>query len=1028
MLAEKPDLYRGILAITFTNKAAEEMKTRVVNVLSKLASGSKEEDAMASLLMSELNVSESVLQTRAQQTLGHMLHHYSDISISTIDHFTHKVIRTFAQDLGLSINFEVELDTDRIKHEVVKQLLQMVGEDRVLTAALIDVVQSRIDEEGNWSIDALLEQFASTLFSEESRFHLERLRTIGLQEFNELRSELRSKLSASATRMVALGQSSLGEIQANGLSADKFFQGAKGIYGFLSNASKGSVKDPNSYVIKTLEEDKWMSGKATSADEMALDAIKMQLEENTRQIIQINAENGFLQLVFDHIYSIALLDEMQRIQQLLQTEEELLHIGEFNHIVSKVVMTETAPFIYERIGHKYKHFLVDEFQDTSVLQWFNLLPLIDESLAHDNLCLVVGDAKQSIYRWRGGDVQQFVQLPDIHRTDYLKEQLADQPQMSLVINQREQVLKANAEVENLAFNYRSSETVVNFNNALFSSLKTYMPESLQKMYEGNEQTPYSKRQGLVSLRFFPGESNREEYDAMVQDCILEWVRDCIADGFAAGDIAIICRTNKEAVKLAQYLISNELQVVSNESLLINSSPSVRLLVNLATFAHVPENRVNIAELIQNLGLVRTDTEMTSERLMFVNQRKDPTLVIQLLAELFPTLSWAALKQESLFGIFEHLKHAVFNNAKDAYITYFMDEVLGFGKTTGNDMSGFLEFWSEKRAKRSIALSENSDSIRLLTIHKSKGLEFPIVMHPYADYPDPRKKNSIWVYMDDERTKPLDRLRVKASDSLSATPFAEDLNREVAVQQMDMLNEMYVALTRAKERLYVSGKLKNANAKDSSPSTAIQYIFEHVSVLDSKVREQFSFQVGDRVKTEKKEGKKNDYAIASTGDPFWKQRISISRPSKERWKTADPNDARNLGILIHEAMATIETEKDIDAALALLVEDGRIGKAETESLKTKIQHLMSKDELVALYSDGKQIRNEADIQLANGKWVRPDRVVSADDHAWVLDYKTGGELKKHHQQMAVYKEAMHELGFEQVEGLLVYLDEERIVKV
>lgn len=1029
--SDTPDRYRGILAITFTNKAAEEMKSRVIEVLAELSSESTGAHPMADLLRKELAVSDDVLKSRAKLTLKHMLHHYSDISISTIDHFTHNVIRTFAQDLGISINFEVELDTERITNAIVTELLQKMGSDAVLTNALIDVVQSQIDDEKSWSIDELLKKFALTLFNEESRFHLEKLKNIELKEFNQLRQKLRNELRETAEQLKVSGKEFNQLLKNNGLEAGHFAGGANGIAGFFKKISDGKFDFPTPTVLKNIEADKWHGSKAKADEKAAIDGLIPQILERYNQALEQIRSLSYYEIVFNQIYGVALLDEMQRIQRELQEDEELLHIGEFNHLVSNVVMTETAPFIYERIGHRFKHFLVDEFQDTSVLQWFNLLPLIDESLAHDNLCLVVGDAKQSIYRWRGGDVQQFVELPDIHRTEYLQEQFELNPETGTLIAQREVALKSNAQIENLDHNYRSSSTVVNFNNGLFSSLKSAMPEALQKMYDGNEQKPFSKKEGLVAAKFFRQEGKEPkwpEYDGLVLDQLKEWVEECIADGFAPGDIAIICRANKDLVKTAQFLIENGLKVVSNESLLINSSPMVRLLVNLATFISAPDDRINIAEMMQHLGMVRNETELTSKRLMQVNQKDGKTAVLSLLNALYPNLNWNQLKQESLFGVFEHLKYALFADEQDAYLTFFMDEVLSFGKSKTNDMASFLQNWMEKRGKLSIALSENSEAIRLLTIHKSKGLEFPVVMHPFADYKDESTGNSIWVYADDEKLKPLDRLRISTTEKLTETPFSSNYEHEKSLGAMDMFNMLYVALTRPVNRLYVSGKLKKDNATDPTPSTAIQFVFEHLTTLEPTVLEELAFTTGVRAKIEQEKKTNNGFKTQAVGNPFWKERISISRPSKDRWKTANPNDARNLGILIHEAMASIKTAKDVNSALSFLVEDGRISVSETESLAQKIENLISKTELSELYSEGKEIRNEADIQLNNGKWVRPDRVVFSENQAWVLDYKTGEELRKHHQQMVTYKEAMHELGFKQVEALLVYIDDERIVTV
>lgn len=1006
------------------------MKARVIEVLAAFSAADIEKHAMAQLLKEELAVDDDVLQKRAQQTLKHMLHHYSDISISTIDHFTHNVIRTFAQDLGLSINFEVELDTDRITDAIVYELMHEMETNPMLTDALIDVVKEQIDDEKSWTIDDLLRKFAATLFNEDSRLHLEQLKNIELKEFNALRKKLRSQLRNTTESLKKSGQEFIDLLAQNGVEAKHFAGGSKGLPAYFKKLSIGKFDQPTSTVLKNMAADKWHSTSAKEHQKASIDALKPRIIENYQRTLAQLSKLTTYHIVFNQIYNVALLDEMQRIQRALQHEEEVLHIGEFNHLVSNVVMTETAPFIYERIGHRFKHFLVDEFQDTSVLQWFNLLPLIDESLAHNNLCLVVGDAKQSIYRWRGGDVQQFVKLPAIHTTRVLKEQLEQNTERKELLNQRQAALIANEQVENLAFNYRSSATVVNFNNAFFSWLKPQMPEELRTMYDENEQQPISSKEGFVSVQFFRQENKEPtwlEYDNLVLEQVLEWVQNCIDDGYKLGDIAIICRGNKELVKTAQFLLTNKINVVSNESLLINSSAKVRLLINIAAFVSSPEDHTNIAELIQHLGMARNETDRIAERFMQVNKREKHTETRALLHQLYPHLNLSTLKHKSLFGVFDHLKHALFPEMQDAYLTFFMDEVLRFSSAQTNDLAEFLTHWKEKRDKLSIALSENREAIRLLTIHKSKGLEFPIVMHPFADYKSEAHKNSIWVYTDDDELKPLNRLRVKAVEQLAHTPFSQEYEQEKASTEMEVFNMLYVALTRPVSRLYISGKLKKSNTKNPAPSTAIQFVYEYLKSIDTTVANELRYETGKSVKILEEEQTAQKFSVQPVGNPFWQERIRISQPSKDRWKTSDPSDARNLGILIHDAMANIRTSKDIDTALSLLVEDGRISVSETAELAGKIQNLLSNTALSPLYSEDKQIRNEVDIQLSNGKWVRPDRVVLSANQAWILDYKTGVELRKHHQQMNTYKQALFELGFKHVDAFLVYIEEERVVR-
>lgn len=1027
LASNSPESYRHILAITFTNKAAEEMKTRVLEYLSALSSPEGENHKMAPMLLAELNIDFTILQGRAKNTLTHMLHHYSDISISTIDHFTHGIIRSFAQDLELSVNFEVELDSDRLVEGTVQELLSKVGSDKILTKALLNVLETQMEEEKGWSVNGALKDFSQSLFDEESRFHLQQLKHIDLAEFNNIRNDLRKKLKAIIEGVVSVGTEVMQTFEKHGITQDKMYYTSKSAFVFFKNASNGELTAPNSYVQKGVSEGKWTSKKATEREIRTIEELHPFLCKSVSRLEDLNNQNAYLSIIFNNLYRVALLDEMLRIQQQLQSDEETLHIGEFNHLISEVVMSETAPFIYERIGYKFNHLLVDEFQDTSVLQWFNLLPLVDESLAHNNLCLIVGDAKQSIYRWRGGDVRQFVAIPNEHRTPFLDEKLKQNPAMDKVMGQRAKVINNKVVVDNLDSNYRSAINVVNFNNELFSALRNSMPEDLSEMYADATQQVKAEEQGLVEIKFFhPGDNNPRswpEYTGLTLSQIEVWVRDCIADNYKPGDIAIILRRNKDAVEVAKFLISKGINVVSNESLLISSSAEVRLLINLASWVLDEKNTINVVEAIQNLGLVRDESDLTQSRLANIGKNAHNQFQ-ELIQTLYPKLNRNELAREGLFGLFEKLKHQVIPKCDDAYLNFFFDEVLGYANSKTTGIIGFLEYWESKRDKLSISLPEKDDAIRILTIHKSKGLEFPVVIHPFADYPTNTKGNQIWSYLETDEFKPLDRIRIPSGKALENTPFSDDNDIESELREMDMFNELYVALTRAKTRLYACGKIK----KSGDPSTAIQHVFSQLAGTYPNVKEELMYQLGTRKNASKTTETQLYFELKSTGNPLWKSRIKIANPSKDKWKEKDDSDARNLGILIHDALALVNTKADIGKAITALIEDGRLSLKQSKELEKALENLLERPELKAFFNNENTIRNEADIKVSDGKWVRPDRVVFNQEKAWVLDYKTGAEKQSHQQQLQTYKKAMFDLGFKQVNGVLVYLSEERIVTV
>jgi ATP-dependent exoDNAse (exonuclease V) beta subunit len=478
-----------------------------------------------------------------------------------------------------------------------------------------------------------------------------------------------------------------------------------------------------------------------------------------------------------------------------------------------------------------------------------------------------------------------------------------------------------------------------------------------------------------------------------------------------------------------FLIENGYDVVSNESLLINSSSSVRLLVNIAVFQTDPHNSTNISELLENLAEITGNSDNLSQH--WVNSRggKETNYVLELLRKSFPDVQWSGLGKESPYSFYSMLIHGLFQDSVEPHISFFLNEVLSFTQTKRKSMSDFLEFWIEKRSKLSIALEKNNDAISIITIHKSKGLEFPVVIHPYADYPTQSGKNFIWTYLDDNQLKPMDRIRISSTSSLEKTPFKEEYELETALESMDMFNELYVAATRAKDRLYLSGKLKTSSSKDVKPTTAIQFVRKHMITKYSMGPDQLDLTLGSRiiVKSEKSE-KSEKLELQHTGDPFWKDRVSIAEPLVAVNNANEETNARLRGIAIHDALSKIQTPNDINVAVHSLVEQGRISDADVGLIITHITNLLERSELKPLFAKGMRIRNEADIQLENGHWLRPDRVVSQGQKSWVIDYKTGGERPEHKRQIEEYRSAMNELGFEEVKGLLVYLDSEKVVHV
>ena len=475
LVLEDPEKYRNILAITFTNKAADEMKQRVLSSLKQLVALKKnyelritnydkdKKNPLVEELSKRLELTEEEICNRADTVLTSILHNYSDFSIGTIDSFVHRIIKTFAHDLYIPLNFEVEMDEDVLLDEATELLISKVGADENITKILVEFTENRTDDERSWHVENDIKNFASVLLKEEGQIYLDKLKEISLTDYFGIIKKLFALTTLFENNIKTIADKACGLIDRYNISQESFSQGRNGIGRYFINLAGGNIDkiQPNSYVLKTIEEDKWCSGKAEKADRDSIESIKGELKEYFNNIDELvnrdHKKYTLFSMIMQNIYPIAVLNEIKKIIDEIKTENNILHISEFNRIISGIVLKEPIPFIYERTGEKFKHYLIDEFQDTSLLQWQNLLPLIDNSLAENNLNMVVGDGKQAIYRWRNGEVEQFTSLPKIPVKT-----------MTAIVKEREATLERNYKGVELDKNYRSGKLIVEFNNKLFS--------------------------------------------------------------------------------------------------------------------------------------------------------------------------------------------------------------------------------------------------------------------------------------------------------------------------------------------------------------------------------------------------------------------------------------------------------------------------------------------------------------------------------------------------------------------------------
>ena len=1015
--------FRNILAVTFTNKAAGEMKRRVLSCLEELsgpqAGKGKATKTLLPSLMEDTGLSEPEISLRSAEALKKILHHYSDFAIGTIDSFSHRIIRAFAHDFGLPVNFKVELDADELIETAVDLLLDKAGDDEQLTALLVNFLENNIEDDKSWAIDKSLMEFSKLLLDEESQQNLSKLRSLSIKDFKAIAGFLRKKTKEFENAMHEEANIASKAICNAGLEHHAFAYGSSGISWYFEQLAGGRLDKlvPGSRLVAAVEKDSWSSGKASSADKETIERIKPILNESFQRIRELIGKSypGYrlYKLLMKSVYPLALLNSIDLILQEFKKQNNIVHISEFNSRIAKIVMGEPVPFIYERTGEKYRHILIDEFQDTSALQWQNFVPLIENSLASGYFNLVVGDGKQAIYRWRNGDVEQFTSLPALKGSDE-----------SQVIRERQEALSRNFLEQRLDKNFRSGEVIVNFNNDFFGFICSLLDEPRRKVYEGLIQiADTAKEGGYVKISFTgKGEDEEETTEDAMMEKVLGTIAECLGDGFRFRDIAVLCRANREASVIARMLVEHSISVVSGESLLLNYSPLVRMLTGLVRYVFGPVNPVIQAEILTRCCELFPAEKPFYKSWLKTDPEKRTKLFNDFLNARIGGEGISTLKTLPVYDLFISLVNSFCPSAAgDPYIQFFLNAVLKFGSDKSSSAPDFLEWWDDHHEKLSVVMSSGFDAVQVMTIHKAKGLQFPVVIYPFAGDSLKNTKKYLWAGLDHNEVPSLATAILPSEKGIEETVFADMYLEERQKSKLDLINVLYVVMTRPEQRLYLLPPPPKKSGEPGSVPSFLKSWLQHKELWEDD-HDEYDFGYRDAMNPAIME-KLNVLHMPALKFSDWRETIRIRSSAPEIWNLEDPDRNLRFGNVLHAILAGLTPENDADDMIERMLDNGLLDRVWENEVRSKIHKILNDPDFAFIFDNNADVRPEAEILTAGGHAIRPDRVIIKEGRAIVVDYKTGRPMEKYKTQLQQYAKYLEDLGYKDVRKYLLYLEPE-----
>lgn len=1003
---ERPLSFKQVLGITFTNKAVGEMKSRILKYLQGFADTPSHSEIKK--LFEEvkilLGVEKSELQARSRKRLKELLHNYSYFDISTIDKFNHRLIRTFSKDLKLPSNFEVILNEKLFLKEAVDALLNQVGEDAELSDILVKYALEKIDSDTSWDISFDLIKSGEILFDETQLEALNHMASRKPSDFKELKKILKSKISECENSMKALAVAIFDQLEKNSISRLSF----KGQYfpNYIDKIAQGAFPPPSNKVsgwILQFSENPLYAEKCPVEEKEKLDRIHPWLIDQFESIQQGLKAYYFWRNAYKNFLPLSVIHALNEQLRNLMLERSSLPISEFNKLISTAIKDQPVPFIYERIGEKYRHYFIDEFQDTSVLQWENLVPLVLNAMSSEDAneesgsLMLVGDSKQAIYRWRGGAAHQLIELYNEQENPFLQAPVK----------------------EPLEKNFRSSKEIVEFNNEFFTFNSQQLSNSIyRELYDQSSKQEVTKEsQGWVQIQFLEGKNAQEMELAYCQQ-IETTLGEVLEKGYDLSDVCILTRSNKNAIAIAKYLNEKAIPVISSQSLLLQSDRSVQFLVDLLYASYQPNQtlyRASVLEyLVQDKGSLSSDFMKTG--------MKDFT-------KLLGTQYGFSFDIFRSLEVYDAVSYAIncfkLADTSSAYLYYFLDFIYEYFIKDHQGIVGLLNEWELQKDQLSIITPEGVNAVQLMTIHKAKGLQFPIVIYPFADQPlISKNSNKLWVPIEDQSHAGFKELLFSKNEALSSfSPESEAIvDRENQEMELDSFNVLYVALTRAEKGLIVLTKKEVLSSGAFVENHISSLFYRYLNHLQKWNNQQLAYNFGELVSNQSTTAKQSAKEVPYSYSDKLSSRYQLI-PHASLIEDEAVLEAQLLGNKWHILMEHLGDERHIDHALdQLIASDPWV---DIDHYKKQLESVITHPHLKAYYQAGVVYKNECSLFSKEGDLLRPDRLVFYDLNVVIIDYKTGAPSQKNRDQVNRYAQVLEEMGYAIQDKILLYIQEDSL---